>query len=147
MTDVTPGFDNFFFYYFLFKINICFSSVRARKYFMKTCVICVMCHRLRRRVFWYSLISSPVRLTTMKPRQVHVRTRLNPRSTKALPTLTALSFWLMPLLMICKARATDMNSPCSWSKGLRKNRSTSSCSRWGAFVLRRCSGASRSYYH
>ena len=51
MTDVTPDFDNFFFYYFLFKINICFSCVRAREYFMKTCVICVMCHRLRRRVF------------------------------------------------------------------------------------------------
>ena len=28
-----------------------------------------------------------------------------------------------------------MNSPCSWSKGLRKNRSTSSCSRWGGLKL------------
>lgn len=34
-------------YYFLFKINYLFF-LRARGYFIKTCVICVICHTLRR---------------------------------------------------------------------------------------------------
>ena len=46
-------------YYFLFKINYLFF-LRARGYFIKTCVICVSCHTLRRCLSAWN--SSPWRL-------------------------------------------------------------------------------------